>query len=49
MIGRVKDPVLSAGVEREALIHQDICRVDMEEDYYSLRSKVIIFSALKKT
>ena len=40
MIGQVKDTVLSAAVEREALIHKDICRVHMEEDYYSLRSKV---------
>ena len=40
LIGLVKDPALSAAVEREALIHKDICRVHMEEDYYSLRSKV---------
>ena len=48
MIGRVKDTVLSAAVEREALIHKDICRVHMEEDYYSLRSKVTTLLGLSK-
>ena len=40
MIGLVKDPVLSAAVEREAALQGDICRVRLEDTYSGLTEKV---------
>ena len=40
MIGLVPSPALSAAVEKEAAIHGDICRVQMEDTYRGLREKV---------
>jgi hypothetical protein len=40
MIGLVPSPALSAAVDMEAMIHGDICRVQMEDTYKGLREKV---------
>ena len=40
MIGLVPSPAVSAAVEKEAAIHGDICRVQMEDTYKGLREKV---------